>query len=188
MATLSSNEIKKEKIIIYRDQPHIVISHEMKKFGRGGASNSTKLKNLITGSNISVTFSGSEKADEADVVSNNIQFLYSDETKAYFMDPISFEQVEVEIENIPGERSFLKEEELYLGMFFNDKIISITLPKKMSLEVTSASSRVKGDTANNPQKEVTVETGFVVKVPMFIKQGDIIQINTDEGSYTGKDN
>ncbi|MDQ7021518.1 MAG: hypothetical protein Q9M91_06880 [Candidatus Dojkabacteria bacterium] len=73
-------------------------------------------------------------------------------------------------------------------MFFNDKIISITLPKKMSLEVTSASSRVKGDTANNPQKEVTVETGFVVKVPMFIKQGDIIQINTDEGSYTGKDN
>ncbi|MDQ7021519.1 MAG: hypothetical protein Q9M91_06885 [Candidatus Dojkabacteria bacterium] len=108
MATLSSNEIKKEKIIIYRDQPHIVISHEMKKFGRGGASNSTKLKNLITGSNISVTFSGSEKADEADVVSNNIQFLYSDETKAYFMDPISFEQVESRDRKYSWREKFFK--------------------------------------------------------------------------------
>jgi elongation factor P len=186
--SLQSNEIRKGMVIMHNGDPCIVLSHLLQKFGRGGSHNKTKLKNLKSGAITPVTFSGNETAEQADVVTKNVQFVYSEGDTAYFMDMSSFEQFTVEIENIPSERDFLKEGEQYQGVFFDDKIISIILPKKMSLKVTSAPIGVKGDSANNPQKEIILETGLSIQAPLFIKEGETVYVNTDSNEYTGRDN
>lgn len=185
---LNSNEIKKGTVILYNNEPHLVLSHDFHKMGRGGNHNKTKLKNLLSGSIIPVTFSGNERADEADVAQKNVQYLYNDGQNGMFMDPKSFEQYEIALEEIPGGTDYMKEGELYQCMFFDGNPISIIPPKKIALKVTEAAEAVKGDTANNPQKEVTLETGARLRVPLFIKQGETIYVNTDDHSYTGRDN
>ena len=184
---LETNEIKKGVIIIYNNDPYLVLSHEMKKVGRAGANNKTKLKNLISGAVIPVTFSG-ERVELADVIQKNIQYTYLDGERAVFMDIDTYEQLLVNLEDIPNGTDYLKEGEMYQGTFFNGDIISIVLPKKMSFKVISAPDAVKGDSANNPSKEVEIETGAIVKTPMFVKKGDIIHINTETGEYGGRDN
>lgn len=185
---LNSNEIRKGIVIIHDGAPCLVLSHAFKKMGRAGANNKTKLKNLMTGAITQVTFGGNERAEEADVINKNIQYLYSDGSKAFFMDPNSFEQLEVDVENIPGEMDYLKEEEKYQGVFFEGNIISIILPKKMSFKVTEAPAGAKGDSANNPQKEITLETGLKINAPLFIKEGETVLVNTEFGEYAGRDN
>lgn len=183
---VQAHEIRKGMVIIQNNQPYLVLSHDIHKYGRGGSNNKTKLKNLINGAIVPVTFSGNEKAEEADVMKKNVQYLYEADNNAFFMDPESFEQYQLLIETIPGERDFLKEGEKYQGLFFNGEIISVELPKKMTLKVIEAADAVRGDSSNNPQKEVTLETGAKVRVPLFIKQGESIQVNTETWEYSGK--
>lgn len=185
---LQSNEIRKGMVIMHNGDPCIVLSHLLQKFGRGGSHNKTKLKNLKTGSITPVTFSGNETAELADVVNKNVQFVYSEGETAFFMDMTNFEQFIVEIENIPGERDFLKEGEQYQGVFFDDKVISLILPKKMSFKVKSAPAGARGDSANNPQKEIILETGLAIQAPLFIKEGETVYVNTDSYEYSGRDN
>jgi elongation factor P len=185
---LGSNEIRKGAVILHNNHPALVLSHALHKTGRGGNVNKTKVKDLITGSIVPVTFMGNESAEVVEVINKNIQFVYNDDEVATFMDPQSFEQVVVKIENIPGETSYLKEGELYQGMFYEGEVISVMIPKKMNFEVTQAADAVKGDSANNPTKKVTLETGLTVDVPLFIKQGETISVNTEENSYSGRVN
>lgn len=186
--TISSSDVRKGGVILYNGAPHIVVSHDIHKTGRGGSHNKTKVKNISTGAVIPVTFSGNDKVEVADVSNKNIQYLYNDGADATFMDPNSFEQVVVPIENIPGELDFLKEGELYQGAFYEEKVISLILPKKMSLKVISAPEGARGDSASNPQKEITLETGLVINAPLFVKPDEIVYVNTDTYEYGGRDN
>lgn len=173
---------------MHNDDPCLILSHDMHKVGRGGSHNKTKVKNLRSGAITQVTFSGNETAEQAEVVNRNLQYMYSDGENASFMDPESFEQYEIKIENIPGESDFLKEGEKYQGVFFEGEVISLLIPKKMSLKVTSAPEGTKGDSANNPQKEVELETGLKINTPLFIKEGDVVFVNTENVEYGGRDN
>jgi len=188
MSTIAVNEIRKGVVILHKDDPTLILSHDFHKMGRGGAINKTKVKNLRSGAIFTITFSGNERAEVVDVINKNIQYLYSDAENAFFMDPNSYEQMQISLENIDGGNDYLLEGKLYQGVFFEGEVLSLVIPKKLSFKVSKASAAVKGDSANNPSKEVELETGLSVSVPLFIKEGDVISINTEDNSYTGKDN
>jgi elongation factor P len=142
-----------------------------------------KLKNLIDGSVIPKTFKGQDKIETAEVTNQTVQYLYADGSDFYFMDPESFEQFQLAKDIIEDAAGYLKEGETLTLQSFNGTIINVELPKNVYLEVTYSESVTKGDTTSNVLKDATLETGLVVKVPAFIKTGDVISVDTDTGAY-----
>lgn len=183
-----TTEITRGMIIMYNNEPHIIIDKEFYSPAKGGAFTKTKLKNVRTGKIIAQTFRSGEKLDSLDVETKTMQFLYSDETDAYFMDPISFEQINISLSQISGGTNYLHSEGKYIIMLFEDRPISIQMPLKISLKVTETSDGVKGNTATNATKDAILETGMHIQVPLFIKVGDKIAINTESDTYVSKDN
>jgi len=173
-------------IIKYNNDPHILIEKEFYSPGKGGAFNRCKLRNIKTGKILSQIFKSGEKVDEIEVVSKTMQFIYKEADNAVFMDPKTFEQVSIDISIIPGETDFLHEEGKYIISFFEERAIYVEIPQKIKLQVIDTPEAVRGDTATNALKEATLETGAKVKVPLFIKRGDFILVNTDSYSYFSK--
>ncbi len=176
-------DLKKNVICQLDGQPYRVIEYSQKVMGRGGSIVNVKLKNLITGAVIPKTFKGQEKIDSADVTTQTVQYLYNDGVTFFFMDPTSFEQFELPAEVVDDAAKFLKEGNELALQLFDGKVINVELPKNVYLEVTYTEDVVKGDTTSNVLKDATVETGAVVKVPSFIKTGDVISVDTATGDY-----
>lgn len=176
-------DLKKGTIVQIDSKPYRVIEYAQKVMGRGGSIVNVKLKNLIDGSVIPKTFKGQERIEPAEVRTRNVQYLYNDGQTFFFMDPSSFEQFELSSEVVDTAAGFLKEGETLGLQFFDDRVISVDLPKNLYLEVTYAEDVVKGDTTSSVLKDATLETGITVKVPAFIKVGDIISVDTATGEY-----
>ena len=151
--------------------------------GRGGSIVNVKLKNLITGAVIPKTFKGQDKIEPAEVTSKTVQYLYNDGSAFFFMDPNSFEQFELSADLVDEAKNFMKEGDELALQFFDGKVITVEMPKNVYLEVTYTEAVVKGDTTSSVLKDATLETGAVVKVPAFIKVGDIISVDTSTGEY-----
>ena len=151
--------------------------------GRGGSIVNVKLKNLIDGSVIPKTFKGQDKIEPADVTNKAVQFLYSDGDSYHFMDPESFEQFELSAAIVDDAAGYLKEGEPLNLQLFDGKVITVELPKNVYLAVTYTEDVVKGDTTSSVLKDATLETGKVIKVPAFIKVGDIVSVDTATGDY-----
>ena len=179
---LTSAQIKKGLIVVHAGEPHLVVDSAHHKMGRGGAVMRTKLKNLKTGSAVDVTYQGNEKAEEAQLQRTQAQFLYRDDLGAHFMDS-AFEQFCVGLRLAGESLPFLKEGQEVDISFWEGSPVSIKLPPKVDLKVTEAAPAVKGDTANSPSKTITLETGFTVQSPLFVKQGDVVRVNTETGEY-----
>ena len=176
-------DLKKGTVCQIDGKPYRVVEYGQKVMGRGGSIVNVKLKNLIDGSVIPKTFKGQEKIETAEVSNKTVQYLYKDDSLFYFMDPESFEQFELNADIVDSASGYLKEgNELNLQMF-DGRVINVELPKNIYLEVTYAEDVVKGDTTSNVLKDATLETGLVVKVPSFIKQGDVISVDTATGEY-----
>ncbi|MDP3900451.1 MAG: elongation factor P [bacterium] len=180
---LSLNEIKVGKLIKINDEPYIVIRAAHSKVARGGAVLKTKLRSLINGNVLERTFQGNDKADEATTEEKHSQYLYKDENNVYFMDNENFEQFSLSLEMLGEMINWLKEGEDTKIMYFEGKPISLKLPPKVELKVTSAPPGVKGNSAGNVTKIITLETGAQIAAPMFINEGDMIRVNTDTGEY-----
>ncbi len=180
---LSLNEIKISKVLEVSGEPFLVTKTDHHKMGRGGAVLKVKLKNLINGNMLDKTFQGNDKADEAEVQKKKANFLYKDEINAVLMDNESYEQFEVPLEQIGDKQKFLKDGTDVDTLYFDDKPVAIDLPMKMEFKVISSPPGVKGNSAGNVTKQVTIETGTQINVPMFINEGDVIRINTDTGEY-----
>ena len=183
---LSLSEIKIGEIIKINNEPYAVIKTDHHKMGRGGAVLKTKLRNLITGNILEKTFQGNEKAEEAETETKKTNFMYKDENQAYFMDNETYEQFGLSLEQIGEKQKFLKEGTDVDTLYFSDKPVAIDLPIKMDLKVVSAPPGVKGNSAGNVNKQVELETGAKINAPMFVKEGDIIKINTDTGEYAAR--
>ncbi len=176
-------DLKKNTLITLDGQPYKVIEYSQKVMGRGGSIVNVKVKNLITGALLPKTFKGQEKIESADVSGQTVQYLYNDGEKFYFMNPTTFEQYELSADMVGDAKDFLKEGNEVDIQFFNNTPINLVLPKNVWLEVTYTETAVKGDTSSSITKDATLETGVVVKVPAFIKTGDVISVDTESYAY-----
>lgn len=180
---LSLTEIKPGKKIVVESEPFVVQSSQHSKVGRAGAVLRTKLKNLATGAIINKTFQGADKVEEAEMSTQKAQYLYQENNSFFFMNNETFEQFELSKKVISNNAAFLKDGTGVDILYFNDNPINIELPIKMDFEVVDAPPAIKGNTADGGSKQVTVETGTKISVPLFIKTGDRIRINTTTGEY-----
>ena len=176
-------DLKKGTVCQIDGKPYRVVEYGQKVMGRGGSIVNVKLKNLLDGSLIPKTFKGQDKIEPAEVSTKSVQYLYADGANYFFMDPESFEQFELGADIVDSAKDYLKEGETLNLQFFGDRVINVELPKNLYLEVTYAEDVVKGDTTSSVLKDATVETGLVVKVPAFIKVGDVISVDTTTGEY-----
>ncbi|HLD04017.1 MAG TPA: elongation factor P [Candidatus Dojkabacteria bacterium] len=180
-------EIKKGMFIMYNNEPHLIIEREFYAPAKGASFNRTKLKNLKKGKIITHVFKSVEKVEELDVATKTMQFLYTDETDAFFMDPISFEQFSLPLEQISGGTDYLHANGKYIMMLYADSPLSVQLPGNIELTIIETAGAVsKGNTSGNATKQATLETGMKIQVPLFINQGDKISINTELGTYISK--
>lgn len=176
-------DLKKGIVCQIDGKPFRVIEYNQKVMGRGGSIVNVKLKNLIDGSVIPKTFKGQDKIERAEVSNKAVQYLYNDGSIFYFMDPESFEQFELGADVVDVAAGYLKEGDMLNLQFFGEKVINVELPKNVFLEVTYSEDVVKGDTTSSVLKDATLETGVTVKVPAFIKTGDVISVDTTTGEY-----
>lgn len=176
-------DLKKGTVVQLDGKPYRVTEYGQKVMGRGGSIVNVKLKNLIDGSVIPKTFKGQDKIEPAEVTNKSVQYLYSDGDDFHFMDPQSFEQFQLGSDVVDTAASYLKEGDELNLQFFGDKVINVELPKNLFLEITYTEDVVKGDTTSSVLKDATLETGLVIKVPAFIKVGDIVSVDTTTGEY-----
>jgi elongation factor P len=180
---LSITELKKGTIFALEGVPYRVVEYNQKVMGRGGSTVNVKIKSLVDGKVLAKTFHGSDQVDSAEVTSRQVQYLYEAEGKFHFMDDQTFEQFELPAAVLDGKKDFLREGDTAIAQFFNGQPVNIELPKNVGLKVTYTEGAVRGDTSTAITKDATLETGLVVKVPAFIKTGDIISVDTTTGAY-----
>jgi elongation factor P len=180
------SEIKTGKNIILGGDPYVVLYHEHSKMGRAGSVLRTKLKNLIAGTILEKTFQGAETVEEADIEKSKAQYIYREGENYYFMDNTSFEQFFLSEKILGSSVNYLKEGTEITLLNFNGNPINIELPVKINLKVVEAPPGIKGNTVSTGGKIVTLETGFKVSTPLFIKEGEEIIINTERGEYVGR--
>lgn len=176
-------DLKKGTVVAIDGKPYRVVEYGQKVMGRGGSIVNVRLKNLIDGSVIPKTFKGADKIERAEVTTKSVQYLYQDGANYFFMDPESFEQFELSADTVDTAKDYLKEGDMLGLQFFDGRVINVELPKNLFLEVTYAEDVVKGDTTNAVQKDATLETGLSIRVPAFIKTGDIVSVDTETGAY-----
>ncbi len=180
---LSITNLKKGVIFQLEGVPYKVVEYNQKVMGRGGSIVNVKIKSLIDGKVLAKTFKGNDQLDTADVSNQSVQYLYNDGNTFYFMNGETFEQFEIAADIIGDQAGYLKEGDVVQAQSFDGRVINVELPKNVYLEVTYAENAVKGDTSSSIQKDATLETGIVVRVPAFIKTGDVISVSTEDGSY-----
>ena len=183
---ISASEFRNGATIEVDGDIFVVIDFQHVKPGKGAAFVRTKLKNLIAGSTIERTFRPNEKMPKAHIDRKDMQFLYSDSDLYYFMDNESFEQSEVNAEDIGDSLKYVKENEMVKILSHNGKVFGIEPPLFVELEVTETEPGFKGDTAQGAVKAAIVETGASVNVPLFINTGEKIKIDTRTGEYLGR--
>ncbi len=180
------SDLKKEMVILLDNEPHLVLDTELSKRGRGGSVLRTKLKNLARGSYIDRNFRQGDKFEEANVTESFAQFLYADDSGYHFMDEKTFEQFTLDEDIIGDKRFYLKESDVLRILLYEGEPLTLTLPDRVRLTVTSAPPAVKGDTVDAAMKTVTTETGLEVEVPMFIEEGEEIQVDPNTGKYVSR--
>jgi elongation factor P len=180
---LSITNLRKGTIFQLDGVPYRVVEYSQKVMGRGGSTVNVKIKSLIDGKVLAKTFHGSDSVEDADVANRPAQYLYSDAGRSHFMDPNTYEQFELDAEAMDNKLGFMKEGDQATVQFFNNKIINIELPKNVPLKVTYTENAVRGDTSSAITKDAQLETGITIKVPAFIKTGDLISVDTSTGAY-----
>ena len=169
-------------------EPFAITYFQHVKPGKGGAFVRTKIKNLRTGRTLEKTFRAGEKVEEADVEDRKMQYLYQDGDSLVFMDNETYDQMSLPGEQVGDARKFLKENTDVAIVLYKGRAINIELPAFIRVEVTQTDPGVKGDTASGATKPATVETGAVIQVPLFIKEGETVRVDTRTGEYVERVN
>lgn len=180
---LSITDLKKGTIFELDGTPYLVVNYNQKVMGRGGSIVNVRIKSLLDGKVLDKTFKGNERLELADIENRNVQYLYNDGSKFFFMDGTSYEQFELSADAVGDFKGYLKEGDTVQILLFNGNPVSIELPKNVFLKVTYTEDVVKGDTSSAVMKDAELETGIKVRVPAFIKTEDVISVSTDDGSY-----
>lgn len=186
MANYSTSQFKNGLKLMLGGNPCSIISNEIRKPGKGQASNRVKLKDLITGKTLEKTFKSGESVEAADVMELGLCYLYNDGSTWNFMDPDSFEQYAIDDSSMDDARGYLVEQDMCVVTLWNNNPISVTPPNHVILEVVDTDPGLKGDTASTGGKPATMNTGVVVQVPLFINIGDKIRVDTRTNEYASR--
>lgn len=183
---ININDIKNGMTIIIDGKLCLIEEFQHVKPGKGSAFMKMKLRNLRTGALVEDTYNTNIKIERARVDRLPMQYLYSMGDSYVFMNNETYEQLEIPAEKLKDQIKFLKEGLEITITMYEGEILGITLPEKIEFEIVETSEAVKGNTTNNAQKDAKIETGYVVKVPLFINQGEKILISTADGKYAGR--
>lgn len=186
MSYIPSNSLREGSLFVYDDQKYRVLKYQHIKKGRGLATIRVKVQNIITKSNTELTFSNEEKLEEFSAEKRSAQYLYQDKSTFYFMDSENFEQYGFGDEEVGNKKHFLIEGIKAILLFVEGTPLDIELPKSVVLEITQTEPATAGNTATGALKSAEVETGYSLQVPLFIKIGDKVKINTETGKYTAR--
>lgn len=182
------NKLKVGVTFTEEDQPYKVMKYDFTKMGRGNAVIKVKAKNLFTGAIVTKSYLSGNMVEDITLEKKHLQYLYKDDDKGYFMDPVSFEQYEIPLGVLGDDVLYLVEGEKAWVLFWGDKILGVELPASTVMEVAEAEPGARGNTVSNVLKPVKMTTGLTVMVPLFINKGDRIKINTETSSYIGRSN
>jgi len=186
---IKAGQIEQGMFLLVKDEPYLIVEREFVNPGKGSAFVKLKLKHVVSGSVLKPTYKTQDSVEECTVEDHDCQYLFSDGEAYHFMDSTTYEQFEVPSEGATADKGlFMKDGETYRVVFWEGKPIDIKIPYKVVYEVTEAAEAVKGDTVTGATKVVTVETGLQVKVPIFIKQGERIMVNTETREYVERVN
>jgi elongation factor P len=181
---IATSDFKKGAKVLYKDEPYAIIDFQHVKPGKGGAFVRTKMKNMITGLIREETFRSGEKFPSPDLEYKEMQYLYEDDGLYNFMDQKSFEQVALNKSQLEDVLDYLKEQIVYMILYFKNNPIAVTPPMFMELKITETTPGVRGDTAQGgATKPATLETGMVVQVPLFVNEGEIVKVDTRKAEY-----
>lgn len=186
MASISTNEFKGGLKIILDGEPYSIVENEFVKPGKGQAFNRVRVRNLITGRVIERTFKSGESVEAADVFELMVQYLYNDGEHWHFMEPQTFEQYAVGKDVLGDTALWLKEEDLCQMTLYNGAPLSVTPPNFTELRIVETDPGVRGDTSGGGGKPATLETGAVVRVPLFVNNEEVIRVDTRTGEYVSR--
>jgi elongation factor P len=182
------SELRKNAKVELDGQPYVVTDFQFVKPGKGQGLYKCKLKNMITGSVLDRTWRSGEKLVAANVESKKMQFLYASGEGFTFMDNQTYEQIELSGDVVADDKNFLLDNLECEVLLYNERPVGISLPSHIVMEIVETEPGVKGDTATNVTKSATVQTGLQVQVPLFIKQGEKVKIDTRTGAYVERVN
>ena len=186
MASYSTNQFKPGLKIMLDGVPHNIVENEMVKPGKGQAFNRVRVRNLLTGRTIERTFKSGDSVEGADIVDMEMQYLYNDGSAWHFMNTSSFEQLQASNEAVADAGQWLKGQEMCSVTLFNGEPIAVSPPNFVVLRITQTDPGIRGDTATGGTKPATMETGAVVRVPLFIEEGSLLKIDTRTGEYVSR--
>ena len=181
-------DFKKGLKLMVEGAPYQILDFQHVKPGKGNQFTRTKLRNLLTGQLLERTFKSGERFEIPDVINREMSFLYKDDTGYTFMDQESFEQINVTENEIGDAKNYLIENLKVMILFYNERPVSCEVPKAVNLKVVSTDPGFKGDTVSGTTKPATLETGLVVKVPLHIKEGDLLRVDSTTGDYVTRVN
>ena len=183
-----TSDIRKGLKVLMDGNPFTIVEFQFVKPGKGSAFTRTKFKNLLTGAVIEKNIRSGEKLEPANVEEKDMQYLYAEGADYVFMDSSTYEQVTITGEILGDDALFLKDNLDVTVLFFNDRAVGVTLPTFIVAEVIETEPAVRGDTSGNVTKPAKIETGAEVQVPLFIKEGDVLKVDTRTSSYVERVN
>lgn len=186
MAMYSTNEFRSGMKVMLDNEPCSIIENEFVKPGKGQAFNRVKLRNLKTGRVLERTFKSGESLPSADVVDVDMQYLYNDGEYWYFMATDNFEQYQADAAKVGDAKQWLKGQESCIVTMYNGEPLTVSAPNFVVLRITEVDPGVKGDTAQGGTKPATLETGAIVRVPLFVEENELIKVDTRTGAYVSR--
>ncbi len=186
MGTFSTSEFRSGMKVMLDGEPCAILDNEFVKPGKGQAFNRVRLRNLNSGRVWERTFKSGESLEAADVMDHDMEYLYTDGEFWHFMEPNTFEQHQADEKAVGEAAKWLKEQDTVTVTLFNGAPLAVTPPNHVDLEIVETDPGLKGDTANGGTKPATLSTGAVVKVPLFLCQGEVIRVDTRNGEYQGR--
>ncbi len=179
----SAVDLRIGSVFIYRDEPYKVLEFKHTHMGRGSADVRLKIKGILNGSVVQVVFAPGERFEEANLTKKKMQYLYKDGDILYFMDPVSYEQIELNRNELGDEVDFLQDGESYDVAYWDERPISVSVPPKVVVEVIECDPGIKGNSAANMYKSGMVTGNIPVRIPLFIEKGEKIRIDTTDRKY-----
>ncbi len=186
MASYSTNEFRSGLKLLIDGDPYVIVENEFVKPGKGQAFNRVKVRNLKTGRVIDKTMKSGESVEAADVMETDMQYLYSDGEFWHFMLEDTFEQFAADANAVGDASNWLREQDVCLVTLWNNEPLLVAPPNFVELKITETDPGVKGDTAQGGVKPAKLETGAVVKVPLFVEEGEVIRVDTRSGEYVSR--